>query len=143
MVSIRQVPDMTAASRAAKVLYVEDDPLTRQSISQLLTRRNLHVLQAESGEQAMEVLRDRPPLCAALLDLELPGMNGLETYHHLRSWYPALPIIICSAHLTVQRRRQLEDFGIPPAHLLGKPCPFAVLLAAIQNAIGNPNDQIP
>ncbi len=118
----------------SSILYVEDDELTRQSVGNRLRRLGHDVTAVASGEAALQVARDIHP-ALALLDLELPGINGIETLKRLRQWLPTLPVIICSAHLNGCLCRQLEELGIPSPHLLYKPVRFSAILAAVASAL--------
>lgn len=122
---------MKTAPDSILVLYVEDDPLTRQSVSDRLRRQGVSVLAADSGEGALALIEDHPALAAALLDLQLPGIDGLETYARLRQAYPTLPVVVCSGHLDGPLQQRLLTMGVPKDCQLRKPCPFRVLLAAI------------
>ena len=54
--------------------------------------------EADDAEAALRALNDRLPLDLVLLDLSLPGMSGLDLLKHIRSLYPALPVLVLSAH---------------------------------------------
>ena len=86
---------------ATKVLIVDDDPQARRVLRMALIPRGFEVTDARSGEDALEILRrDLPDLI--LLDLKLPGIDGIETCRSIRE-YSEVPIIIVSA-----RKSQLE-----------------------------------
>lgn len=125
----------------AVILYVEDDALTRQSIRQQLTRRGFAVLHAASGEEALAAVKEGPAPRIALLDVELPGIDGVETYRRLREAYPDLAAVVCSANLTAGVRRVLLEMGVPEHCLLTKPCTFRAILDALQCAGGNGSDR--
>lgn len=118
----------------SSILYVEDDDLTRQSVGNRLRRLGHDVTAVASGEVALQVARDIHP-ALALLDLELPGINGIETLKRLRQWLPTMPVIICSAHLNGCMCRQLEELGIPSGHLLCKPVRFSAISVAVASAL--------
>jgi CheY-like chemotaxis protein len=134
---------MKTAPDPIVVLYVEDDPLTLRSVSDRLRRNGVRVMPADSGERALTLIGDHPALAAALLDLQLPGMDGLETYARLRQAYPELPVVVCSAHLEGPLRQRLLAMGVPTHCQLRKPCPFGDLLAAIINVTGPPKSGEP
>ncbi len=125
---------MQTAPDTLTVLYVEDDALTRQSVSNRLARQGVHVLAAASGEEALQLVASLPNLGAALLDVQLPGIDGLETYLRLREAYPHLAVVFCSAHLDAPTKDRLTAWGIPHDRLLQKPCPFSRVLAALESA---------
>lgn len=120
------------------ILYVEDDAMTRQTIAGRLRRRGHTIIEATSGEEALNLAASAHP-CMALLDIDLPGVDGLETYRKLLEIFPRLPAVVCSATLTDQRRKSFQTLGIPAERLLAKPCPFDRILAAIDSAIPNTN----
>ncbi len=124
----------------SSILYVEDDDLTRQSVGNRLRRLGHDVTAVASGEAALRVARDIHP-ALALLDLELPGMDGIETLKCLRQWLPALPVIICSAHLNGRLGRQFEELGIPSGRQLYKPVRFSAISAAVAAALVLPTTQ--
>jgi len=117
------------------ILYVEDDPLTLRSVTDRLRRHGVGVLAADSGEQALNLVQDHPALSAVLVDLNLPGIDGLETYARLVISYPGLPLVVCSAHTEEGVQNRLRSMGVPEHCHLRKPCPFRSLLAAIEDAI--------
>jgi CheY-like chemotaxis protein len=121
------------------ILYVEDDELTRQAIAGRLRRRGHTIVEAISGEEALNLAATMSRPCVALLDIDLPGVDGLETYRKLLEMFPRLPAVVCSATLTDGRRKSFQDLGIPDELLLSKPCPFERILAAIDSVTPNHN----
>lgn len=134
---------MTSTPEPISVLYVEDDPLTLRSVSDRLRRKGVNVLPAESGEQALILIEDHPALTAALLDLQLPGIDGLETCMRLKEVYPNLPVVVCSAHVEGPVQQRLRAMGVPEHCQLRKPCSFRDLLAAIIRATEPPKPDVP
>jgi|GEM_PF-2734824 len=119
------------------ILYVEDDALTRQAIAGRLRRRGHTIIEATSGEEALDLAGVLPRPAAALLDIDLPGLDGLETYRKLLELFPHLPAVVCSATLTAQRRESFHKLGIPDQYLLSKPCAFERILEAINLVVHN------
>ena len=117
------------------ILFIEDDRLLRQSVTERLGRRGYDVLGAESGEQGLEMATGQSPPDAVILDIDLPGIDGYETYRRLQAIRPSAPVIVCSAHLTSETRRLWVAMGLPEERLLGKPCPFGSLVAALGSAV--------
>ena len=74
------------------VLLIEDDRLLRRTVRASLHSWDFDVLEAESGEEALTMLTSgRPDL--VILDLSLPGIDGIETLRHLRSFTP-VPVLV-------------------------------------------------
>ncbi len=79
-----------------KILLIEDEANIRELISYNLINNNYKVLEAEDGLQGLETaIKEKPDLI--LLDLMLPGMNGLDICKELRSRGSKIPIIILTA----------------------------------------------
>jgi CheY-like chemotaxis protein len=117
------------------ILYVEDDELTRQTVSNRLRRLGYDVTGVESGEAALEAAIGTHP-ALALLDLELPGIDGVETLRQLRQRLPGLPAVVCSARLNeAGLRQQLSGLGLIETSLVLKPARFAAILTAVTLAL--------
>ena len=102
-------------SRGATVLVVEDNPVNRKLARNVLRSRGYRVLEAETGEEGIELARaERPHLI--LMDLQLPGMDGIEATKRLKA-DPAtrpIPVIALSAHaqdVDVARAREAGCAG--------------------------------
>ncbi|MBU1627088.1 sigma-54 dependent transcriptional regulator, partial [bacterium] len=79
------------------ILILEDEKKLRQVISLNLRREGFEVLEAETGNQALDILNDRN-IDYLLCDLRLPGeMDGLEVLEKTRALYPNIPVIIMTA----------------------------------------------
>ncbi len=79
------------------ILLVDDEESIHLLYSDELEEEGYKIYSAYSGEEALEKLRD---LNADLiiLDINMPGMNGLETLRQIKELNPALPVILCSAY---------------------------------------------
>ncbi|MCZ6808291.1 MAG: LytTR family DNA-binding domain-containing protein [Proteobacteria bacterium] len=82
-----------------KILIVDDEALARDRLSQILDDSDEYdvVGEAENGEQALEIARTSAP-DVVLLDIRMPGMNGIETAHHLNSFESPPAIIFTTAY---------------------------------------------
>jgi DNA-binding NarL/FixJ family response regulator len=82
-----------------KVLLVDDHTLVRRGLSHLLVSYipDVEVTEAEGTEQAIEILQASPH-DVALVDIRMPGRDGLELLRDLRSNYPKLPVIMLSSY---------------------------------------------
>lgn len=81
------------------ILVVEDNPMNMELVTELLLTQDHEVLQATSGSELLAQLKERTP-DLILMDIQLPGMDGLELTRIIRS-DPAtkdLPIIALTAH---------------------------------------------
>ncbi|MCE5247638.1 sigma-54 dependent transcriptional regulator, partial [bacterium] len=121
---------MTAA--APTILVVDDEASLRRLLSFTLARRGFRVALAETGEQAVEMVElDPPDIC--LLDVMLPGIDGLEVLRRARRLVPDLPVIMMTAFGTVERAVEAMKLG---AHdFIAKPFDMDRLDIAVKNAL--------
>jgi len=82
---------------ARKVLVLEDESSIRSFIVINLTRAGYEVIEAESGEEALEKLKDHPDIRVALLDIMLPGIDGFEVCRRIRATNTRIGIIMLTA----------------------------------------------
>ena len=80
-----------------KVLVLEDESSIRRFIVINLRRAGYQVVEAESGEQALELLSQHSDVRVALLDIMLPGIDGFEVCRRIRATNPAIGIIMLTA----------------------------------------------
>ena len=85
---------------AKLVLIVDDDPTQRRILEETIKRLGYETKTAQGGEQALQILDgpDGAAIALVLLDLVMPGMDGVETLDRLRELRPDLPVAICSGY---------------------------------------------
>ncbi|KIG16676.1 Sensory box histidine kinase/response regulator [Enhygromyxa salina] len=117
------------------VLVVEDEGLVRQTVRNYLSRWGYGVLEAEDGEQALELIRARPDIDLVLTDMVLPRSSGTDLVAAAVGLRPQLRVLFMSAHPKVKlvRERRLS----PEAPALQKPFTEDTLLAKVREVLGN------
>ena len=82
-----------------KILVVDDHPLVREAMAQLVTqlRDAVQVLQAQDCAGALASAREHPDLDLALLDLNLPGLRGIPALTRFRAEHPDIPVVVVSS----------------------------------------------
>ena len=80
-----------------KVLVLEDESSIRSFIVINLIRAGYEVVEAETGEEALEKLSENPDVRVTLLDIMLPGIDGFEVCRRVRAAYPHIGIIMLTA----------------------------------------------
>ena len=113
-----------------RILVVDDDDAIRESIRLALNTIGMTVVTAESGERALEAFD--AAFDGAIVDLMMPGINGLETIKALRARAPDLPIVVVSGSL-MQAGHGAEDqlrmvLGMHGVAILAKPFKLSELL---------------
>ncbi len=96
-------PRRSANVTAMHILLVEDDPAMQTSLQRALARRGIHVSRSADGLQAHCPVASPAP-DVVVLDLSLPGMDGLQVLEHLRALHATTPVLILTARSTVGDR---------------------------------------
>ncbi len=115
-----------------KVLVVDDEPNIVRSLKGVLEDEGYEVVSAASGESALEELRKEIP-DVVLLDIWLPGMDGLEVLQRIKETSPALPVIIISGHGTIETAVRATRMGA--FDFVEKPLSLERVLVSLQNAL--------
>ena len=117
-----------------KILIVDDHPIVRAGLRRLLTAEpEIEIREAASGREALSVFREQQPTLV-ILDLNLPGVGGLEVLSRLRAIDPDARILVLSMHddqIHVTRALQAGAAGY-----ISKSAPADELLEAIRRVAG-------
>jgi len=123
-----------------RILFVEDDEMSRDVISTRLLRSGYDVTLAEDGKKALEILTTQA-FDLIILDMSMPGLTGWETASKLKA-SPAttsIPILALSAHAMSMDRKKALDAGC--GDFDSKPVNLPRLLGKIEALLGNPARQ--
>jgi DNA-binding response OmpR family regulator len=120
------------AGRSSRVLVVDDERFFRESIQETLAGAGIECLTANDGPEGL-ALAERPGIGAVVLDVRLPGMDGLEVLRRLRELRPTLPVIMLSAHQ--DQSYVLEALRQGAADYLAKPLHEEELVLAVRRAL--------
>ncbi len=113
------------------ILIVDDEALTLRTIGRALEAEGYDVLSASNGEEALEIVaEDKPDL--ALLDVVLPGINGIEVLRRAKKTSPAMIVVMMSAYHLVDRA--VEAMKLGAYDFLIKPFHIADMVNTIQRA---------
>ncbi|WP_027359984.1 response regulator [Desulforegula conservatrix] len=114
-----------------KVLIVDDEDDFRETIVKRLKSRKIVAEGAEDGKKALELINDNV-FDVIVLDVKMPGMDGIETLRRIKAKNPQIEVIMLTGHASV-------DFGIKGMQLgafdyVMKPAPLHDLLDKIRQA---------
>jgi DNA-binding NtrC family response regulator len=101
------------------VLVVDDDKLTRFSLSKILGRAGYRTREAASAAEGMAAIADERP-GVVFLDIRLPDRDGFAVLRAIQANYPQLPVVIMTAHHTEKIAREAKTLGAWA--YLAKPC---------------------
>src|SRR5450631_3674347 len=118
--------------RKGKLLIVDDEPAIRWALRKTLQGMNFEIVEAETGEQAIALVRTIR-FDAVLLDIGMPGMNGIEACRTIRRLMPLLGIVMLTVKNTEQDKVQALDAGADD--YITKPFHIRELAARLRAAV--------
>jgi DNA-binding NtrC family response regulator len=118
-----------------RILVVDDEVDTCRNLSDILTDLGYQVDMAYDGLSALELVR-RHAYDVALLDMKMPGMDGLELFHHIRKLNSGTVGIIVTAYAGTDTTERALAAGA--WQVLAKPVDFPRLLALVEEAVDQP-----
>ncbi len=117
-----------------RLLLVDDDELVRASLPPMLESLGHQVQVASGGLDALRRLNAGLVADVVVLDMNMPGLDGLETLGRLRISHPDLAVVVASGFLDPETRERLA--GFPNLRVLGKPFSAQELQAALRDLAG-------
>jgi two-component system, cell cycle response regulator DivK len=95
-----------------RILVVEDNPLNRKLVREVLSFAGYDVIEAQTGEEGLRAAQQAPP-DLVLMDLQLPGIDGMETLHRLRqdTLGPEIPIVAVTAFAMAEDKERASRAG--------------------------------
>jgi CheY-like chemotaxis protein len=115
----------TESQPVEELLLVEDEEISRRALALLLHSKGYQIRTAASAEEALQLLNHGGHPQMALVDLDLPGMSGLELIKHLSQQHPAIPAVLITASSIERLKEALGDHSVT---YLRKPLDFNRLL---------------
>ena len=118
------------------VLLVDDEAPFLATLSKRIAKRELKVASALSGQEALDTLKTGDGASnfdVVILDVKMPGMDGLETLAAIKLKHPNLEVIMLTGHATVESA--IEGMKAGAFDYLMKPCDIDLLLAKIDRAV--------
>jgi UDP-3-O-acyl N-acetylglucosamine deacetylase len=120
-----------------KVLIVDDEESVVQSIAGVLEDEGFRVAKAKSGEEAIKVFQEEEP-DVTLLDIWMPGMDGIEVLKRLKWIAPECQVIMISGHATISTAMTAVKLGA--FDFIEKPLSLDILLMTIRRALDHQKD---
>ena len=127
---------MTLESKT--ILVVDDDASIRKSLQGVLSDEGYDVLEACDGQDALTQIQKTTP-DVVLLDIWMPGLDGLETLAKIKETHPLLPVVMISGHATIATAVKATRMGA--SDFIEKPVDLDAVLLVLQKAF-NAKDKI-
>jgi DNA-binding NtrC family response regulator len=114
------------------VLLVDDEVPFVETMTKRLAKRDLTVVSAHSGSDALTALDREDRVDVVILDVKMPGMDGVETLKEIKKAYPLIEVIMLTGHATIETG--IEGMKLGAFDYLMKPCDIDMLLQKVQEA---------
>ena len=119
-----------------KILVVDDESRMRKLVKDFLTRNQFQVVEAEDGEQAVDIFFEQKDIALVILDVMMPKMDGWEVCRTLRK-YSKVPIIMLTAR--GDERDELQGFDLGVDEYISKPFSPRILVARVEAILRRTN----
>jgi len=117
---------------ARTILIVDDEESILRSLEGILSDEGFEVINAKSGAEAMEKIQEELP-DLVLLDIWMPGKDGIETLADIKASYPSLQVVMMSGHGTIETAVKATKVGA--YDFIEKPLSLEKLLLSVNNAL--------
>ena len=120
-----------------RVLVADDDPVTRHLVTTIIKQQEYEVVIAKDGREAYRILQTDSQFCAAILDMTMPYIEGLDLIRYMRSErrLMRIPIMMITAEQDI--KLMASSFTAGATAFLPKPFTPAQLQSAIRMLLGN------
>ena len=114
------------------VLLVDDEVPFVETMTKRLKKRDLNVNTAFSGKEALEVLDKNRNTDVVILDVKMPGMDGIETLGEIKKSFPLSEVVMLTGHGTIESA--IEGMKRGAYDYLLKPCEIDQLMLKVEEA---------
>lgn len=114
------------------VLLVDDEIPFVETMTKRLAKRDLTVISANGGPEALTILNQDDRVDVVILDVKMPGMDGIETLREIKKAHPLIEVIMLTGHATIETG--IDGMKLGAFDYLMKPCDIDMLLQKVQEA---------
>jgi DNA-binding NtrC family response regulator len=114
-----------------KVLLVDDEEEFVETLAERMRNRGMDVATSNSGGEALELV-DKEPYDVVVLDLQMPGMDGIEVLERIKQRQPDIQVVLLTGHATVEKGVEAMKHGA--LEFLEKPIDLSTLSEIIHQA---------
>jgi len=122
----------------ARILLVDDEQGFTETMAKRLSMRGHEVSTAQSGQEGLDTLGEKT-VDVVVLDVKMPGMDGIETLKQMKAAYPLVEVVMLTGHATVETA--IEGMKNGAFDYMMKPCEMEALLTKVNEAYQKKQDQ--
>lgn len=123
--------EMEDIFKGKKILVVEDNYISYKLIEANFRKYDVQLLYARDAEESLRLFKENPDISFILMDVQLPGMSGLDATRKIRESNQEVPIIAVTANVFEDDKLACFDAGC--TSFIGKPIHFPSLLDIMKN----------
>ncbi len=117
---------------APLIMLVDDEVTFVATTAKRLNQRNIETILAYSGEECLEQFKEHQNVDAVVLDIKMPGIDGMETLKRIKMSYPLVEVIMLTGHATI--KYGVEGMKLGAYDFLMKPCDIEELVGKLEEA---------
>ena len=117
---------------APLIMLVDDEVPFVETMVKRLTVRNIETITAFSGEECLEKLKANKTLDVIILDVKMPGMDGIETLKEIKTASPLIEVIMLTGHASIELA--IDGMKLGAYDFLMKPCEIEELVSKVTEA---------
>ena len=118
---------------ADRILIVDDEESIRRSLAGILTDEGFETATARDGDQALSMVRSDPPPSLVILDIAMPGRDGIDVLEEMHAVAPDVPVVMMSGHGTIETAVRATKLGA--YDFIEKPLSVDKLLLTLHHAL--------
>ncbi|MBU1002552.1 MAG: response regulator [Proteobacteria bacterium] len=115
-----------------RVLLIDDEQPFVETLAKRLDKRGITILKAFTGQDGLDVLVENPGVEVVILDVKMPGLDGIETLRRIKASHPLVEVIMLTGHGTVETA--IDGMKEGAFDYLLKPCEMDDLMQKISEA---------
>lgn len=116
----------------AKILLIDDEEGFLGAMTRRLEKRGLKTITALSGQEGISILKDNPDVDVVILDVKMPGMDGIQVLKEIKRQFAVMEVIMLTAHGTLESA--IEGMKLGAFDYLMKPCEIDELMKKVEEA---------
>ena len=120
------------------IMLVDDEAPFVETMSKRLSKRNIENISAFSGEECLETLKKHQNLDVIILDVKMPGMDGIETLKNIKTASPMVEVIMLTGQATIESA--INGMKLGAYDFLMKPCDIKDLVSKVEEATKHKRD---
>ena len=114
------------------IMLVDDEVPFVETMVKRLTIRNIETITAFSGEECLEKIKKQRNIDVIVLDVKMPGMDGIETLREIKGTFPLVEVIMLTGHATIELA--IDGMKLGAFDFLMKPCEIEELARKVEEA---------